>query len=80
MLVECGVTRVHFADISDRQIEAYVATGEPLNCAGCFALEGYGSLLIEKIDGCHTNVIGLSMPLLRCMLAELGYDIVDFWK
>ncbi|MBE9179053.1 septum formation inhibitor Maf [Oculatella sp. LEGE 06141] len=79
-LVRCQVTRVEFANVSDRQIEAYVATGEPLNCAGCFALEGRGSLFVEKIDGCHTNVIGLSMPLLRQMLAELGYDVTDFWN
>jgi len=78
-LVYCQVTQVHFAQVSDRQIEAYVASGEPLNCAGCFALEGRGGLFIEKINGCHTNVIGLSLPLLRQMLAELGYDVIDFW-
>lgn len=79
-LVRTQITRVFFANVSDRQIEAYVATGEPLQCAGCFALEGKGSLLIEKIEGCHTNVIGLSMPLLRQMLTEWGYDVTDFWK
>ncbi len=73
------VTRVHFAHPSDRQIAAYVATGEPLHCAGCFALEGKGGLFVDKIEGCHTNVIGLSMPLLRQMLDELGYDVTDFW-
>jgi septum formation protein len=78
-LVRCRVTRVYFANISDRQIEAYVATGEPLNCAGCFALEGKGSAFVEKLEGCHTNVIGLSMPLLRQMLSDLGYDITNFW-
>ena len=79
-LVRCGITRVYFANVSDRQIEAYVATGEPLNCAGCFALEGRGGLFVEKIEGCHSNVIGLSLPLLRQMLAELGYDVIDFWQ
>nr|WP_290223742.1 nucleoside triphosphate pyrophosphatase [Trichocoleus desertorum] len=78
-LVRCRVTRVYFANISDRQIEAYVATGEPLGCAGCFALEGKGSAFVEKLEGCHTNVIGLSMPLLRQMLSDLGYDITNFW-
>jgi len=78
--VECGITRVHFADVSDREIVAYVATGEPLKCAGCFALEGFGGLFVEKIEGCHSNVIGLSMPLLRRMLRELGYDATDFWQ
>ncbi|MBW4642722.1 MAG: septum formation inhibitor Maf [Goleter apudmare HA4340-LM2] len=79
-LVKCQVTRVHFAKMSDRTIQAYVATGEPLKCAGAFALEGFGSLFIEKIAGCHSNVIGLSLPLLRQMLAELGYDVTDFWQ
>lgn len=79
-LVRCQVTRVYFAQVSDRQIEAYVATGEPLKCAGCFALEGQGGLFVEKLEGCHTNVIGLSLPLLRQMLDELGYDVTDFWQ
>jgi septum formation protein len=79
-LVRCQITQVHFAEVSDRQIAAYVATGEPLYCAGSFALEGRGSLFIEKIEGCHTNVIGLSLPLLRQMLQELGYDATDFWS
>ena len=79
ILVRCQVTRVYFADASDREIAAYVATGEPLSCAGCFALEGRGGLFVEKIEGCHTNVIGLSLPLLRLMLRELGYDATDYW-
>lgn len=78
-LVRCQVTRVYFAQVSDRQIAAYVATQEPLKCAGCFALEGRGGLFVEKLEGCHSNVIGLSLPLLRQMLGELGYDITDFW-
>jgi septum formation protein len=78
-LVRSQITRVFFADVTDKQIEAYVATGEPLKCAGCFALEGRGSLFVEKIEGCHTNVIGLSMPLFRQLLAEWGYDVTDFW-
>jgi septum formation protein len=79
-LVNCQVTRVHFAQASDRQIEEYVATGEPLRCAGCFAIDGKGGLFVEKIEGCHTNVIGLSLPLLRRMLLELGYEPTDFWQ
>ncbi len=79
-LVKCQVTKVYFAKMSDRTIQAYVATGEPLTCAGAFALEGFGSLFVEKIDGCHSNVIGLSLPLLRQMLAELGYDVTNFWQ
>ena len=78
-LVRCQVTRVYFAQISDRATAAYVATGEPLKCAGGFALEGRGGLFVEKLEGCHSNVIGLSLPLLRQMLADLGYDVIDFW-
>ncbi len=79
-LVRCGITKVYFADVSDHAISAYVATREPLNCAGCFALEGRGGLFVEKLEGCHSNVIGLSLPLLRQMLGELGYDVTGFWQ
>lgn len=78
-IVRCQVTRVFFADVSDRQIAAYIATGEPLGCAGAFAIDGKGSLFIEKLEGCHTNVIGLSMPLLRQLIQALGYEVTDFW-
>ena len=78
-LVRCQVTRVYFGWVSDRQIAAYVATGEPLACAGCFALEGKGGSLIDKLEGCHSNVIGLSLPLLRQMLDDLGYNLAEFW-
>lgn len=75
----CQVTRVFFASPTQAQIEAYVASGEPLRCAGAFAIDGKGSLFIEKLEGCHTNVIGLSMPMLRQLLDELGYSVADFW-
>jgi septum formation protein len=78
-IVRCGITQVYFGRVSDAQIQAYIATGEPLVCAGCFALEGKGSALVDKIEGCHSNVIGLSLPLLRSMLAELGYDLSSYW-
>lgn len=76
----CGVTKVYFANISDDTINAYIKSGEPLKCAGSFALEGKGGLFIEKIEGCHSNVIGLSYPLLRQMLEKLGYQVTDFWE
>ena len=65
-------TRVQFAPLSDAEIAAYVATGEPLQCAGGFALEGRGGLVVERIEGCFSNVIGLSLPLLRRWLAVDG--------
>lgn len=79
-LIDCGVTQVYFADVNYRTIEAYVNSGEPLNCAGSFALEGKGGLLVERIEGCHSNIIGLSLPLLRQMLSQLGYEISSFWR
>ncbi len=78
-VIRCGITQVYFGRVADAQIRAYIATGEPLACAGCFALEGKGSSFVDKIEGCHSNVIGLSLPLLRSMLAELGYDLSDYW-
>ena len=78
-ILRCGITKVYFANISDRQIRDYVAIGEPLKCAGSFALEGKGGLFVEKIEGCHSNVIGLSLPLLYQMLEKLGYNVSDFW-
>ncbi|MBD1918134.1 MULTISPECIES: nucleoside triphosphate pyrophosphatase [Cyanophyceae] len=79
MLVHSAVTRVYFANIDDATIAAYVNTGEPLDCAGAFSSDGKGALMIEKIEGCHSNVIGLSLPLLRSMLEELGYRATEFW-
>jgi septum formation protein len=78
-VVRCGITQVYFGAVTDAQIQAYIATGEPLACAGGFALEGKGSALIDKIEGCHSNVIGLSLPLFRSMLTELGYDLTSYW-
>lgn len=63
-------TRVQFAPLAEAEMEAYVATGEPLQCAGGFALEGRGGALVERIEGCVSNVIGLSLPLLRRWLAD----------
>ena len=67
-LLSTVTTRVLFAPLDDRAIEAYVATGEPMACAGGFALEGRGGLVVERIEGCFSNVIGLSLPLLRSWL------------
>ncbi|MEN9234924.1 MAG: Maf family protein, partial [Gloeomargarita sp. GMQP_bins_44] len=61
-------------------ISAYVQTGEPLQCAGAFALEGKGGLWVERLTGCPSNVIGLSLPLLREMMQHLGYDLTQYWE
>jgi nucleoside triphosphate pyrophosphatase len=72
-------TGVRFADISDAEIAAYVATGEPLQVAGAFTIEGYGAAFVTAIEGDHSNVLGVSVPLLRTMTAELGVAWTDLW-
>ena len=64
-------TRVQFAPLNNAEIAAYVATGEPLQCAGGFALEGRGGALVERIEGCFSNVIGLSLPLIGLWMGRL---------
>ncbi|MEB3320806.1 MAG: nucleoside triphosphate pyrophosphatase [Cyanobium sp.] len=65
-------TRLQFASLDPAEIRAYVASGEPLHCAGGFALEGRGGALVERLEGCFSNVIGLSLPLLRRWLRDRG--------
>lgn len=77
---DVGTTVVHFADVSDEEIDRYVATGEPLNVAGSFTIDGRGGAFVERIEGDSGNVIGLSLPLLRRLLADLGVSITDLWR
>lgn len=72
-------TTVHFADLSDAEIEAYVATGEPLKVAGAFTVDGLGGPFVRGLEGDHHGVVGVSLPLLRDMLGELGSTIPDLW-
>ena len=65
-------TTVWFADVDDDEIDAYVATGEPLHVAGAFTIDGLGGPYVERIEGDHHGVVGLSLPLLRELLAELN--------
>ena len=73
-------TMVRFGTPSDAEIERYVATGEPLTLAGAFSIEGYGAPFIDGIEGDPSNVLGLSLPLLRRMLARLDVAITDLWS
>ncbi|MEY3635620.1 MAG: hypothetical protein RL147_49 [Actinomycetota bacterium] len=66
-------TRVNFADMSDEEINDYVATEEPLHVAGGFTLDGFSSPFISSIEGDYTNVVGISMPFLRKACSQLGY-------
>jgi septum formation protein len=72
-------TTVHFGEPTDAEVAAYVASGEPLQVAGAFTLDGRSAPFIDSIEGDHGNVIGLSLPLLRRLLAELGVSITDLW-
>ncbi|MFJ6524355.1 nucleoside triphosphate pyrophosphatase [Streptomyces longwoodensis] len=72
-------TVVHFGDPTDEEIAAYVASGEPLHVAGAFTLDGRSAPFVDRIDGDHGNVIGLSLPLLRRLLAQLGTGITELW-
>jgi septum formation protein len=73
-------TTVHFADVTDAEIDAYVATGEPLDVAGAFTIDGLGAAFVERIDGDPSNVVGLSLPLLRRLLADIGVMWTDLWS
>jgi septum formation protein len=67
-------TKVTFSELTDQEIEDYIASGEPLQVAGGFTLDGYGSPFIPIIEGDYTNVVGLSMPFLRSATSQLGYS------
>jgi septum formation protein len=77
--VETASTIVHFADITDAEIDAYVATGEPLQVAGAFTIDGLGGALITGIEGDHHNVVGVSLPLLRELAGRLGHPWFTLW-
>ena len=74
-----AATVVHFGTPTDAEISAYVGTGEPLNMAGAFTIEGLGGWFIDSIEGDHNNVIGISVPLLRRLFADLGVTIPQLW-
>jgi septum formation protein len=74
-----AATTVRFGTPSERQITAYVASGEPLAVAGAFTLDGRGGWFVDGIDGDHGNVLGISLPLLRGLLADLGFDVTELW-
>lgn len=75
-----GSTTVHFADVTDAEITAYVATGEPLHVAGAFTIDGYAGAFIERIEGDHHNVVGVSLPTVRHMVRELGGSWPSLWN
>lgn len=72
-------TTVHFADLTDDDVDAYVASGEPLGVAGAFTVDGLGGAFVRGVEGDHHAVVGLSLPLLRDMVAECGVRWPTLW-
>ncbi|MEY2694947.1 MAG: septum formation inhibitor Maf [Actinomycetota bacterium] len=73
-------TSVSFSNLSDEQIHKYVATGEPLQVAGAFTIDGFGGAFVERIDGDYHTVVGLSLVALRELVTELGHDYQSLWR
>jgi septum formation protein len=71
---------VRFGTPSAAELAAYVATGEPMQVAGAFSIDGFAAPFIEGVDGDPNNVIGLSLPLLRRLLADIGLAVTDLWR
>lgn len=72
-------TTIRFGKPGDDEIEAYIATGEPLSVAGGFTLDGFGGWFVDGVDGDPSSVIGISLPLTRRLLAEIGVQVTDLW-
>jgi septum formation protein len=70
-------TSVRFADVTDEEIDVYCATGEPTIVAGAFTVDGLGGWFVEGVDGDHHNVVGVSLPVVRALLRELGHSLGD---
>lgn len=79
-VLRSAATTVHFADLTDHEIDAYVATGEPLQVAGAFTVDGLGGAFVRGIEGDQHNVVGISLPLLREMFAEVDVAWVSLWS
>lgn len=78
--VDTVSTAIDFADVSDAEIDAYVATGEPLWVAGGFTLDGLGGWFIDGVDGDPSSVLGIGLPTVRRLLARLGIAVTDLWR
>lgn len=74
-----ATTIVHYGHPTEREMDAYLATGEPLVVAGGFTIDGYAAPFVDRIDGDHGAVLGLSVPLLRRLLASIDIEITDLW-
>ncbi len=78
--VDCSATTVHFAKPEPEELDAYIASGEPLQVAGAFTLDGMGGWFVDRIDGDPSSVIGIGLPLLRRLLGDVGVGIAQLWR
>ena len=78
--LDVNPTMVRFAEVSEAEIDAYLATEEPLHVAGAFTLDGFGGWFVESIVGDPSNVVGISLPLVRRLLGEVGMSVPELWK
>lgn len=79
-LIGVEKTYVKFREITDIEAKAYVASGESLDKAGAYAIQGCGALLVERIEGCYSNVVGLPLERLSMMFSELGWPLSEQWR
>ncbi|MFI6045360.1 nucleoside triphosphate pyrophosphatase [Nocardia sp. NPDC051321] len=77
--IDCSSTTVHFAKPEPDELDAYIATGEPLQVAGAFTLDGLGGWFVDRIDGDPSSVIGIGLPLLRRLLGDVGVAVTQLW-
>lgn len=77
---ETGSTTVHFGSPSAKELRAYADSGEPVQVAGAFTLDGLGGWFIDRIEGDPSNVIGISLPLIRRLIAAAGLSVTDLWR
>lgn len=76
VLIDHSRTRVYFKPLGDPEIFKYVSTGEPLDKAGAYAVQGLAAMFVSRLEGCYTNVVGLPLARLSDMLGELGYNVL----
>jgi septum formation protein len=77
---DVGSSVVRMGRPSDAELDAYLATGEPLRVAGALTIDGFGGWFVDGIDGDAGNVLGLSLPLTRRLLADVGVSVTDLWR
>ncbi len=76
MYRDVEITRVHFRDLTEQEITTYVASGEPFDKAGAYGIQGLGALLVEKIEGCYYNVVGLPLVKTMLLLRRCGINVL----